>query len=84
MKAKDSSNNFTIDCGETTTVAQTVGTSGTQTHGNFSGLGNGYFWTDNSYTGKYSTIEVQFFIDGTATPTRKTLRSDIPSYSFVL
>ena len=82
MKAKDSSGNFTIDCGETTTYAQTIGTSGTQTHGNFSGLGNGYYWTDTSYTGKYSTKEVQLTVDGSST--NKTLRSDTPTYNFVL
>ncbi len=85
MKAKDSSGNFTIDCGETTTSAQTIGTSGTQTHGNFSGLGNGYNWTDSSYTDKYSTIDVQFFADGTLVPNiTKTLRSDTASYNFIL
>ncbi len=85
MKAKDSSGNFTIDCGETTSVAQTLGTSGTQTHGNFSGLGNGYSWTDSSYTNKYSTVDVQFFVDGSLIPnTTKTLRSDIASYNFIL
>ena len=55
MLAKDSSGAYTIDCGETTTFAQTVGTSSNQTHGNFSNLGNGYYWTDTSYKGKCSS-----------------------------
>ena len=82
MKAKDASGNYTIDCGETTTYAQALGTTGTQTHGNFANLGNGYYWRDSSYTGKYSTIDVKFFVDGTATTTEKTLRTDTASYNF--
>ncbi len=84
MKAKDSEGNYTIDCGETTTFAQAVGTSGTQTHGNFTNLGNGYFWIDSNYTEKYSTIEVKFFVDGLATSTVKTLRTDTNSYNFAI
>lgn len=84
MLAKDSAGNFTIDCGETTTSAQTIGTSGSQTHGNFSGLGSGFYITDTAYTGKYTNIEVQFTVDGTATGTTKILRSDIASYNFAL
>lgn len=84
MKAKDAAGSFTIDCGETTTFAQTVGTSGTQTHGNFTGLGNGAFINDSTYTGKYKDIEVQFYTDGTATGTVKSLRSDAGPYNFKL
>ena len=84
MKAKDSDGNFTIDCGETTTFAQTIGTSGNQNHGNFNGLGNGTFINDTTYTGKYKDIEVQFYADGTATGIIKTLRSDQDSYNFKL
>ncbi len=79
MLAKDPSGNFTIDCGETTTYAQTIGTSGTQTHGNFSGLGNGYYWTDTTYTERYSTKEVQ--LSGSGSSKNLTLRSDVPSYT---
>ena len=83
MKAKDADGNFTIDCGETTTSAQTVGTSGTQTHGNFSGLGSGIFINDNSYTEKLTTIVVQFYAeDGTQIGETKSLRTDTTSYSF--
>lgn len=84
MKAKDSGGNYTIDCGETTTLAQAIGTSGNRTHGNFSGLGSSFFWTDNSYNQKYTTIDVQFFADGVATGIVKTLRSDTSSYNFNL
>ena len=84
MMARDSSGNLTIDCGETSTVANTIGTSGTQTHGNFSGLGNNAYWTDTEYTGKYATIQVQFYVDGTATGSLRTLRSDQSSYSVEL
>jgi len=84
MMAKDSSGNYTIDCGETTTSAQTIGTSGSQTHGNFSGLGSGSSWTDTSYTGKYSTIDVKFYVDGVDSGTVKTLRSDTSSYNVSL
>ncbi len=83
MKAKDSSGSFTIDCGETSTFAQTIGSSGTQTHGNFSGLGNGYFWTDTSYTEKYSTQDVEISA-GSGHSVQKTLRSDVSSYTVVL
>ena len=79
MLAKDSSGNFTIDCGETTTYAQTIGTSGTQTHGNFSNLGSGYYWTDTTYTERYSTQEVQ--LSGSGSTKNLTLRSDVPSYT---
>lgn len=84
MKAKDSSGAFTIDCGETTTVAQSIGTSGTQNHGTFSGLGNSFSWTDNSYTQKNTTIEVKFYANGTEVGDVKTLRSDVSSYNFKL
>ena len=84
MKAKDSTSAYTIDCGEVTTTAQTVGTSSTQTHGNFSGLGNGITISDSSYTGKYTTVEVQFYCDGTAVGEPKTLRTDQNSYNVAL
>ena len=84
MKAKDSTGAYTIDCGETTTVSQTTGTSSSQTHGNFSGLGNGNYWIDKTYTDKYSTIDVKFFVDGVATTVEKTLRTDTASYNVKL
>ena len=84
MVAKDSTGSYSIDCGETTTFAQTVGTSASQTHGNFSNLGNGYYWTDTAYTGKYSSIDVKFFAEGTDTGVEKTLRSDTNSYNITI
>lgn len=84
MKAKDSSGNFTIDCGETSTSAQTLGTSGSQTHGNFSGLGSGYYITDTAYSGKYKNIELQFYANGTATASPITIRSDQATYNVTL
>ncbi len=83
MKAKAPDGNFSIDCGETTTQAQTIGTSNQQTHGNFSGLGNGFFVIDNTYTDRFTTIEVQFFAeDDSQIGDTKTLRSDTGTYSF--
>lgn len=84
MKAKDAQGNYTIDCGETTTSAQTTGTSSSQTHGNFSGLGNGFYWTDEAYTDKYTSIDVKFFVDGVETSVEKTLRTDTASYNVKL
>ena len=84
MVARDSTGSYSIDCGETTTFAQTVGTSASQTHGNFSNLGNGYYWTDTAYTGKYSSIDVKFFAEGTDTGVEKTLRSDTNSYNITI
>ena len=84
MKAKGPDGNYSIDCGETTTGAQTIGTSSSQTHGNFNNLGNGNFWIDKTYTGKYTTIDVKFFVDGVATNTEKTLRTDTNSYNVTL
>ncbi len=83
MKAKDSEGSFTIDCGEVTTSAQTVGNSGTQTHGNFSGLGNGFFFTDTSYTEKNKIIEVEFYANGNPAGTA-SFRSDTSSYNVKL
>lgn len=84
MKAKGSDGTYSIDCGETTTFAQALGTTGSQSHGNFQNLGNGYYWRDSSYTDKYSTIDVKFFVDGSATATEKTLRTDTASYNFTV
>lgn len=84
MMAKDSGGNFTIDCGETSTYAQTIGTSSSQTHGHFNGLGNNAYINDTTYTDKYTTIEVKFFVDGTDTDIIKQLRSDTGNYSFNL
>ena len=76
MMAKDSNGAFTIDCGEDRTKPQTIGNNGAQTHGNFSGLGNGISIDDTTYTGKFKDIEVQFFVDGTAFGSPVILRSN--------
>lgn len=82
MKQKDSANAYTIDLGQVTTYAQAIGTSGTEKHGVFSGLGNGYTWTDTAYTGKYSTIDVE--VSGGGKTKQCTLRSDMASYTVQL
>lgn len=87
MKAKDTSGSYTIDCGETSTYMQINGSSGTQTHGNFNGLGTGFYIDDSSYTGKFKNIEVEFYANGSTSAisgSQKTLRSDIASYNFTL
>ena len=83
MMAKDSSGNFSIDCGEATTVAQTIGTSQAQTHGNFT-LGSNTYWSNSTYTGRYTTIDVKFYVDGVETGSTRTLRTDTPSYNIIL
>lgn len=75
MMAKDSNGNFTIDCGEDRTVPLSIG-NGIQTHGHFTGLGDGIFIDDSTYTGKYKDIEVQFYVDGVATGSPVILRSN--------
>lgn len=83
MKASlDGGTTYTLDCGETTTYAQGVGTSGTLTHGNFSGLGQNVYWRDETYTGKYAELKVEISADGTSV--QKSLRSDTDSYNFQL
>ena len=87
MKAKDSDGNYTIDCGEVTTTAQAVGTNGVEKHGNFSGLGTGFFFTDTSYTEKNKIIEVKFYKYENGTETEigsATFRSDTDSYTVKL
>ena len=79
MMAADDNGGYTIDCGQTTTYARAVGTNGNQTDGYFDGLGSGRYWTDTTYTDKYSTKNVQ--ISGGATTVTKTLRSDMSSYT---
>lgn len=70
------------NCGETTTYSQTLGTSGTEKHGVFSGLGSGCYWIDNSYTEKYATIGVK--ISDGSTSKEMEVRSDVSNYSVTL
>ena len=85
LKLADSSGSYTIDGGQVTTTSQTVGTSSTEKHGVFSGLGSGSYWTDSSYTGKFSTIKAQVIADdATGTSKEIELRSNDSSYNVQL
>lgn len=75
MKGKDATDAYTIDLGEATTRAETIGTSGTEKHGVFSGLGAGCFWEDTTYTERYATLDVKIYADGSEKK-GMTLRSD--------
>ncbi|MCQ2585928.1 MAG: hypothetical protein MJ185_10085 [Treponema sp.] len=82
MKAAPDGTNFVLDCGEVTTEARPLGTSGSQTHGNFSGLGQNINFYDDAYTGKYAEIKVKFFADGSEiSGSEKALKSNVASYS---
>ena len=50
---------YTIDCGQVYTQSQVLGTSDSEKHGTFSGLGNGAFWYDTKYTDKFASTEVE-------------------------
>lgn len=83
MKASmDDGATYSFDCGETTTYAQTIGTSGQQSHGNFSGLGQNAYWRDENYTGKFAELKVEITADGISV--QKILRSDSGTYNFKL
>lgn len=71
---------YSIDCGEVTTVNQALGTTGNEKHGVFNGLGNGYNWNDDLYTGKYAETKLQLYV---ADAVVKTLdvRSDTTAYN---
>lgn len=80
MKAQiNTDGTYALDCGQVTTSAQTLGTSGQQKHGNFSGLGSGYTWTDETYTGRYTTATVLVTDDDPVSPVFKEfeVRSDV-------
>ena len=80
MKAKDSEGNYTIDCGEVTTGPRAIGNYGTQEHGYFTGLGSGYSFTDDTYTEKNKSIEVEFYANGNVVGT-DSFRSDTSLYT---
>ncbi len=85
LKLADSSGAYTIDGGQVTTTSQTVGTSSTEKHGIFSGLGSGSYWTDSSYTGKFSTIKAKVIADDAASTSKEIeLRSNDSSYNVQL
>lgn len=83
MSAKDSDGNYTIDCGQVSTQAQSIGTTGTEKHGVFTGLGDGITWTDTEYTGKYATKDVRISVEGDPKKDM-TVRSNVPSYNVQL
>lgn len=83
LERKNADGNYTIDCGQVTTVSQQVGTNGTEKHGTFTGLGEGYFWYDFEYTGKFAQTDVQISAGGTPKKTM-TIRSDVSSYNVQL
>lgn len=74
---KDESGAYTIPCGQTTTRAQTIGTSSTQKHGTFSGLGTGYTWIDETYTGRFVVVDVKLYADGTEKDEIQLISGDI-------
>lgn len=82
MMKKDSAGAYSIDLGHVTTSSQALGTSGTEKHGTFSGLGNGYTWTDTEYTDKFSKIDVE--IKAGAVAKQVQLRSDDSNYTVQL
>ena len=55
----DKNENNIIDCGQVYTQSQVLGTSDSEKHGTFSGLGNGAFWYDTEYTDKFASTKVK-------------------------
>ena len=74
---------FTIDCGQVSTAAQTLGNTQNQKHGVFSGLGQGISWADDSYTDKYATTQIKLFV-GDVEKKLMEVRSNQPSYNVQL
>jgi len=83
-KIKGAGSDYDIDCGEVTTSSQALGTSGSEKHGNFSGLASNVTWKDSSYTGKYATTSVKFYVNGVACGDSMEIRSNTSSYNVVL
>lgn len=84
MKASlDGGSTFSLDCGETTTFADTVGTSSARVHGTFTGLGSGCYWEDSSYTDRFVNLEVKLFAAGVEKRTM-TVRSNSDPYNVKL
>lgn len=79
----DGDGDYELDCGETTTYSQTIGTSAAEKHGVFSGLGSGNYWTDSTYTGRYAEVSAKIFVEGNEKLT-KDIRSSTPSYNVVI
>ena len=83
MKSCGSGTEFTIDCGQVSTAAQTLGSSQNQKHGMFSGLGQGITWTDETYTDKFATTQIKLFAGETEKLTME-VRSNQNSYNVQL
>lgn len=66
--------------GAVTTKPQVIGNNGEEVHGRFSGLGSGAFWTNTTYTEKYTSIPAAIIVtdrDGDPKTSKAiTLRSD--------
>ena len=80
---------YTIDCGQVYTQSQVLGTSDSEKHGTFSGLGNGAFWYDTEYTDKFASTKVKIQAQDISEETpRKSkiieIRSDVTSITVQL
>ena len=88
LLGKDSAGSYSANCGETSTAAQTLGTSGSEKHGVFAGLGSGNFWSDTEYTGRYASLDVKVVVydasGSSAAEKELTVRSDVSSYNVQL
>lgn len=66
--------------GAVTTRPQVIGNNGEEVHGRFSGLGSGAFWTNTTYTEKYTSIQAEIIVtergENPKTSKTITLRSD--------
>mgnify|MGYP003499821257 CR=1 FL=1 len=78
-----SGTDFTIDCGQVSTSAQTLGNTQSQKHGVFSGLGQGITWTDETYTDKFATTQIKLFAGKTEKLTME-VRSNQNAYNVQL
>lgn len=80
MTSLGSGTEYTIDCGEVTTGSREIGTTGTEKHGVFSGLGSGVTWEDTKYKDKYAVTSVRIFVEGVQKK-EMSVRSDTTSYN---
>ncbi len=78
---------YTYDCGQSSTGAQTLGTSSQEKHGVFSALGQNVTFNNETYSTKYFTLPVQLKVldDSTVLVTKNMeLRTDIDSYNVTI
>lgn len=84
LKGIDEQGNYTVDLGNTYSVAVDRGTAGSQTHGYFSGLGGASFkWTDMSYTGRFAETKVKLVVEGGSSKIIN-IRSDNRTYNITM